>query len=226
MAEHKVYVLRRADGLVKIGTTTDMKSRLRALSKAHGPLEVVRLLEGDKRRERQLHHQYRQHRQFGEWFLLTREMLAELAALPDGDVLSVTATEARVAWEDAERAMAVLATRKVGELIDYRCARRGTTKAQAIDELSKVYSMPVSFLTHLHRRKAATVSAHGLAAIRAALRQEMTEFLAELEAEMAEVEADDTEALAKRAAVDPRGKVTRSFTDADEHADQSQGWGI
>lgn len=208
MSKHKIYVLKRSDGLVKIGTTTDLAGRMQSLAKAHGPLEVVRLVEGDARREREMHHRYRMHRQFGEWFAPDPVMLAELAALPEGEELAVTVTEARAAWEAAESTMASLASDKVSELIDYRRVRRHVSRGQAIDDLSTDYGLPVSFLTHLHKRKASTVSAHGLAAIRAALRQEMTDYLAELEADMAEAAADDgSEALAKSAALRPRGEV-------------------
>lgn len=187
MATHKVYVLRRADGLVKIGTTTNLAGRIASLTKAHGPLEIVRLLEGDAKRERQLHHQYRQLRQFGEWFAPTPEMLAELAALPPGLAVEVTATEARKAWEAAEAAAAAMASDKVIELVNYRCGRKAVKKAQAVDDLAADYGLPVSFLTHLHKRKASTVSAHGMAAIRAALVLEMKAYLAEVEAEIHEL---------------------------------------
>lgn len=73
-----VYVLRAAnDGLVKIGTTTDLPSRLKNIRAMSGvPLEVLCVLPGDATVERQLHARFREHRAHGEWFRPAPDLLA------------------------------------------------------------------------------------------------------------------------------------------------------
>lgn len=53
----KVYFLRRADGLIKVGFTTNLKVRLAALTRSHGPLQIIRVINGDLQREHQVHAQ-------------------------------------------------------------------------------------------------------------------------------------------------------------------------
>lgn len=186
---HKVYALKRADGMVKIGTTIDLDSRIRVLSSSHGPLEIVRILNGDVRLERKLHSQFKTRHQFGEWFKADAAMLHELRTMPTADELAATTSDMRAEWDRAEAEKAEHAANIVQELIAYRRGRTGVTRAQAIEDLSADYGLPISFLTHLQKRKATTVSAHGLSAIGAAFTAEMKVFLAKLEAEMAELKS-------------------------------------
>lgn len=187
---HRVYVLKRADGLVKIGTTTDLPGRMHSLATSHGPLEIVRVLNGDAKLERRLHHQFRHRHQFGEWFRIDAEMHDELARIASGEEVLVTVSEARAEWERSEAALAMAAADKVNKLVAYRCGRKGLTRGEAMAEVSADYGLPVSFLIHLQKRKATTVSAHGLAAIRSALIQEMQQYAAEIQAEMEDAAID------------------------------------
>jgi hypothetical protein len=65
-----VYFLRLPhDGLVKIGVTQDIATRIKALTGTiKKPTELLGTIDGDAVTERTLHYQFRQHRQHGEFF--------------------------------------------------------------------------------------------------------------------------------------------------------------
>lgn len=66
----RVYFLRLPEkGLVKIGVTRDLDSRVRGLSGTiKSPVALVGSIDGDNVAERVIHHQLRQHREHGEFF--------------------------------------------------------------------------------------------------------------------------------------------------------------
>lgn len=53
-----VYFLQRADGDIKIGTTTDYAVRLAQLEHLHGEFRLLGLMEGARAEERRLHNQF------------------------------------------------------------------------------------------------------------------------------------------------------------------------
>lgn len=60
---------------VKIGTSTDFPSRLKAIQATnHVPLSVLLLMPGDIGTEGQLHQRFRKYRVRGEWFTLSDEI--------------------------------------------------------------------------------------------------------------------------------------------------------
>lgn len=63
-----VYYLRRADGAVKIGTSTEFVRRFGNLSREHGELEILLTHCGDYPREREMHRQFADLALGGEWF--------------------------------------------------------------------------------------------------------------------------------------------------------------
>lgn len=63
-----VYFLQRANGDIKIGTTTDFRNRLTALRHVYGELRLLGLMEGDESQERQLHEGFSRYRVDGEFF--------------------------------------------------------------------------------------------------------------------------------------------------------------
>lgn len=87
-----IYYVRRADGLIKIGTTRELVNRMSSLQKEHGDLEVLLTHRGSYAREKELHGQFAGLRVTGEWFRPERELLnwilvqrkapADLAAAP------------------------------------------------------------------------------------------------------------------------------------------------
>lgn len=83
----KIYFARReCDGLIKIGTTSQLGRRLSALRRDHGTLTLLATQEGGFTKERALHERFAKLRVEGEWFrsghLLTKHIkrLASKAA--------------------------------------------------------------------------------------------------------------------------------------------------
>lgn len=85
MVVEKVYFIQAASGLVKIGRSTDVPRRKKALQLAHGErLKLLGAIPGGAVLERQFHERWAHLRQTGEWFLPAPELLRaidkELAA--------------------------------------------------------------------------------------------------------------------------------------------------
>lgn len=81
-----VYFMRR-EGLIKIGVTTDIAKRAKAVSKGSsmadgmtiGPVEVLATTPGDAEFESRLHRQFGASRVQGEWFRPTPKLLSLIA---------------------------------------------------------------------------------------------------------------------------------------------------
>lgn len=74
-----VYFLRRANGDIKIGFSSDLPQRRRALTREHGPLELLATLRGGRPVERDLHSMFAADRQGDtEWFAPSSDLLAFL----------------------------------------------------------------------------------------------------------------------------------------------------
>lgn len=69
-----VYFVRRKDGIIKIGFSTDFESRLKALSFEHGNLEIIHLVKTNNAivTETLFHNFYKSKRVEGEWFELNK----------------------------------------------------------------------------------------------------------------------------------------------------------
>lgn len=86
-----VYFLKNeTNGLVKIGTTTNLKTRKYALEHQVGsPLELIASVPGDRNLEQTIHKAFGDIRQFGEWFLDAshlRSYITALCGISDGTV--------------------------------------------------------------------------------------------------------------------------------------------
>jgi hypothetical protein len=68
-AESVVYFLRRRDGRIKIGRTSQLRTRVQTLQCEHGPLVLLATEPGGKDRERELHQQFAFCHWQGEWFV-------------------------------------------------------------------------------------------------------------------------------------------------------------
>jgi hypothetical protein len=76
-----VYIVRCGD-FVKVGTTQDLRARLQALQAANPyPITLLATLDGDDRRERELHRRLAPHRHRNEWFRLEGDVTAFIAEL-------------------------------------------------------------------------------------------------------------------------------------------------
>jgi hypothetical protein len=70
-----VYFVSPGDDLVKIGYTTNLKSRVRTLQTGHSkPLEILLVLDGNHDLEQELHKQFSKRLKRGEWFRLSGEI--------------------------------------------------------------------------------------------------------------------------------------------------------
>lgn len=87
-------------GLIKIGYTEDMASRLRKLRAAHSPeLSIVATATGGIEREAAYHFQFAAHRLHGEWFAPHPDILAEIDRLNDR---AATGVQSRAALTNAK----------------------------------------------------------------------------------------------------------------------------
>lgn len=65
------------DGPIKIGKAVDPQQRLRTLQTGtHETLRLLAVIPGDHEREAEIHRRLAAHRQRGEWFAATAEVLA------------------------------------------------------------------------------------------------------------------------------------------------------
>lgn len=74
----RVYFMHAPDaGLIKIGATSSLNSRLMALQNGSPvPLVLIGLIDGGKSIERELHNQWAHLRAHGEWFRVSAELIA------------------------------------------------------------------------------------------------------------------------------------------------------
>jgi hypothetical protein len=183
---HQVYFLRRADGLIKIGTTKTLETRLAALSKSHGPLEIVRLINGDRAVEQSLHRKFRAFHEFGEWFRDDGgELTIHIGQLPDGDTLSADGDTAAKAWAAGEAAFMDAVRTKVAALIKVRMDRLLVKRAEAMTGLAADYGFPTWFIEHIRNGKARTVSAFAYQRLRETHLTEMALAVEQLHGEIA-----------------------------------------
>lgn len=97
MGDGQVYFLAaRTVGLVKIGRSIDMVSRLQAIRwLSPVPLELIGLVEGGSQREAAYHRRWANLRSHGEWFNLTVELAIDIEAEVLMDAWNRACPEAR-----------------------------------------------------------------------------------------------------------------------------------
>lgn len=101
----QVYFIRSADGLVKIGTSSDVSKRLKALSTAHGAnLELLGSVPGGHEIERAFHVRWAECRVNREWFRPSDDMLVAIEREIAGPKLPLAFPKPRKG-EETERAM-------------------------------------------------------------------------------------------------------------------------
>lgn len=189
-----VYFLRRHDGLVKIGTTGKFHDRLHALEGSHGPLEIIRVINGDARRENSIHAALRSHHEYGEWFRDGSDVRAYIETLEDGAIVNASETDRQRAWREGEEKTVEEARILAARLLDLRRSRMPGNEVRCINALSDEYGFSPSFFTFLAKGRALTISAWGLRSLRAALIAEMevakSKLLADLDQHASEAEAE------------------------------------
>ena len=70
-----IYFVQRGDGLIKIGFSSDPRTRLQTLTGEHGVLRSLLLVSGGRAEEREFHDRFSTHRVTGEWFRTHEEVL-------------------------------------------------------------------------------------------------------------------------------------------------------
>ena len=192
MRSGRIYFLLRQDGMLKIGYSATFKTRLRALERSHGPLEVVRLIYGDKRRERAIHSQCARHHEYGEWFRDSEKLRIIIASLDEGTAVDVAGDPTAKAWLIGEAEMADEAADIVSRLIQLRVQRSGCKIPEAMVGLADDYGLGRWRLQHLRNRRASTVSAFAMHKIKAAHLAEVTAYRDELLATVECMERGET----------------------------------
>lgn len=141
---------------------------------------------------------------------------------------------------EVPKVSATTATEYVREMVKLETITSGTKDA-AMRKLARDYGMTVSQLTHFYKAKAKTCDVGLFARVKAAYLDRCAKMAARVlhNIELAEASGADAhdqdlvdrltgilaEVEAKRTSLYPRTKMT-GFTEADERADQSQGWGM
>lgn len=201
---HQIYFVRRADGLIKVGTTTDFRTRLASLAKGHGPLYVLRLINGGPKRERSLHQLFRHYHEYGEWFRSERGILERrIGLLDEGEPVPVGAVEARDEWEAGEAEMMMAVRRKVDTMIRARMDRASLKREAAQKAITADHGFSRWFLEHIRNGKASTISAYGYQRLSDAYMIELRAALAFFQGEVDRLTADDhRELLAIAAKID------------------------
>jgi hypothetical protein len=194
---HQIYFLQRADGLIKVGTTTNLKARLASLATSHGVLTLIRTINGGRLRERSLHQKFKHFHEYGEWFRPEGGALAALiVALDEGEILPVDQSEADGAWAEGEAALMDAVRDKVEAMTKARMDRTGLSRDAALKAITADHGFSPWFLWHL-RKRSSTVSAYGYLQVNEAYSAELIATLDFLRAEIARVqdEAGDAELI-------------------------------
>ncbi|WP_293966091.1 GIY-YIG nuclease family protein [Sphingomonas sp.] len=80
-----VYFLASESGPIKIGYSTKLHARIRALKNSSPvPLTLLASVPGDRADEARWHRKFWRHHLHGEWFARNPELLAEIATLTEG----------------------------------------------------------------------------------------------------------------------------------------------
>lgn len=162
MKTGKIYFVARQDGLLKIGYTNNLARRFRTLTKSHGILDVVRVINGDRRREKRIHNQFEAAREFGEWFRSSPDMLAKIAEFDDGSIVEITVDDAKKAWLAGEAEMAAEAWELARTIVHTSRTRHGCTYGEALRLVSAEHGIGLWLLTELNKRTTQVVSAFAM----------------------------------------------------------------
>lgn len=102
----QIYFIQRADGLIKIGYSSNFDNRLAQLKKSHEGLVVLKVINGDRQKERETHYQFEAAHEYGEWFRPEQWVLDAIASITDGAAITFRKTPSQIAWGDHEKQIA------------------------------------------------------------------------------------------------------------------------
>lgn len=174
------YIVQRGDGAVKIGFTTDMKNRRRLLEKDHGPLKVLRVLNGDRGREGELHKRFKSNAIGGEWFVPDAAMIEAIEALECGFAAQ---SRRETVWQGRKKEDAA-ATAEVWDmaqkLVDICYHNSGQDMAEAYKRAEREHGIGQRQLRRLANREAREPSYALMVRLRKAFKAECEARLAYL----------------------------------------------
>lgn len=176
MIAGKIYFLRRADGLIKVGYTGNLKRRIGQLSKSHGHLEVIKVVNGDRQREKRLHAALAQFNEFGEWFRDCADLRSLIDSVASGSTVELASSDAGKRWAQGEAAMMEDARDTIARIILSRRKWAGLSNDQAIKAVSADYGIREWLIKNIHCGRASTVSAYAMQVLRAALYDELLKY--------------------------------------------------
>jgi hypothetical protein len=189
-SKHVVYFIRRQDGLIKIGTTTNLQLRLSALETAHGKLDVLKVVNGGTQKVRAIHRKFKRLNEFGEWFRPSDELSAWIAGVDEGGEVVTLATEQQQVWEAAEVAMTEEARQRAERLIQLQRQFFGArNRTAAISMVEEKHGIGRWFLLALVIGRTKVVSAYGYRAVAVALQADLETAKAVAEAELTKARA-------------------------------------
>lgn len=191
MTNHTVYFLSRPDGLLKIGYSSSFERRFGELQKSHEGLTVVRLLNGDRRREKQIHHICRAHHEYGEWFRDSAELRDIIQELEDGFVHEVADEPSDAIWKEFEAGMTEIVSLAADKLIALCFGTRSDTLDGTTKYIEDTYGIAAWRVRRLHRREISNPSAALYEAIRYAFISESKKHLEELQKEVSMLRAQE-----------------------------------
>lgn len=195
MKTGRVYFLQRHDGLVKIGFTTNLDQRIRDLSSAHGPLAVLRVLNGDKRLERKLHQRFKELREYGEWFRGEPYLVRFAKTVTDGEAVFISLTERHKRWREGEQAVTDEAMKIADKLVANVKARHSISRDAALAYIEDTYGIGVGFMRNMISGKAASISAYGLQRLSSATHDELMAYRRDILDQMERAETERSKRL-------------------------------
>lgn len=177
-----IYFVQRTDGLIKIGITKNLKRRLPQISKAHGPLVVLRSERGGKSEEARLHLRLASFNQFGEWFAPVPEVLSAVADyVPSEAERPVQA----VVPSASEKEHVEKARRHVKSAVLARQMREGQRRIDVrLRDLEATHSISAFTMNRIFLGKAKTITAGLAASLKAMALWEMEETVRVLKADL------------------------------------------
>lgn len=123
----KVYFIQAPSGLIKIGRSTDVTRRKKALQLAHGErLKLLGAVPGGAILEREFHDRWASLRQTGEWFKPAPDLLADIKRTLDAPQFDLASKPRLNARTGADR------ERIAQNLIDYFKQRHPTNTATEV----------------------------------------------------------------------------------------------
>lgn len=181
---HQIYFVQRADGLIKIGYSSSLDNRITQLRKSHEGLEVLKVINGDRRLERELHYQFQSCQEYGEWFRPDPILLDAIAKMDAGRRVTFKKSESQEAWKAYEASIAAEVLADANRLYAMFFRPSMDNQESVVRRISEKHGIPEWPLRHLLSGRCAIPSAALAKRIRQAIVSESEARIASLKAEL------------------------------------------